>query len=152
MDRFFGTLQERTEQSLEFVAETRILTEMKYIFTWKKSTSILFSCENSDDGSVNCKYEGTQLIFVMNFSVLHFCKFASRIPQIAQILVLTFTIFRRWEGEHTPSCRNFLFFSFSLTTPGSAERLWLLVLNISVLELSVIGGGGGSLCKEITLI
>ena len=38
--------------------------------------------------------EGTQLIFVMNFSVLHFFRFARRMPQIAQILVLTFKIFR----------------------------------------------------------
>ena len=37
--------------------------------------------------------EGTKLIFVMNFSVLHFFKFASRMPQIAQILVSTFKIF-----------------------------------------------------------
>ena len=37
--------------------------------------------------------EGTKRIFVMNFSVLHFFKFASRMPQIAQILVSTFTIF-----------------------------------------------------------
>ena len=29
--------------------------------------------------------EGTKLIFIMNFSVLHFFKFASRMPQIAQI-------------------------------------------------------------------
>ena len=28
--------------------------------------------------------EGTKLIFIMNFSVLDFFKFASRIPQIAQ--------------------------------------------------------------------
>ena len=31
--------------------------------------------------------EGTKLIFVMNFSVLDFFKFVSRMPQIAQILV-----------------------------------------------------------------
>ena len=40
--------------------------------------------------------EGTKLIFVMNFGVLHFFKFASRMPQIAQILVSTFKIF--WGG------------------------------------------------------
>ena len=34
--------------------------------------------------------KGTKLIFVMNFSVLHFFKFASRMPQTAQILVSTF--------------------------------------------------------------
>ena len=38
--------------------------------------------------------EGTKLIFVMNISVLYFFKFASIMPQIAQILVSTFKIFR----------------------------------------------------------
>ena len=38
--------------------------------------------------------EGSKLIFVMNLSVLHFFKFASRMPQIAQILVSTFKIFQ----------------------------------------------------------
>ena len=33
--------------------------------------------------------EGTKVIFIMNFSMLHFFKFASRMPQIAQILVST---------------------------------------------------------------
>ena len=38
--------------------------------------------------------EGIKLIFFMNFSVLDFLKFASRMPHIAQIkLVLTFKIF-----------------------------------------------------------
>ena len=36
--------------------------------------------------------EGTKLIFIIN-SVLDFFKFASRMPQIAQILVSTFKIF-----------------------------------------------------------
>ena len=31
--------------------------------------------------------EGRKLIFIMNFSVLDFLKFASRMPKIAQILV-----------------------------------------------------------------
>ena len=45
--------------------------------------------------------EGTKLIFIMNFSVLYFFKFAPRMPQIAQILVLTFKIFRGGgRGEH----------------------------------------------------
>ena len=57
--------------------------------------------------------EGTKLIFVMNFSVLDFFKFASRMRQIAQILVSTFKIW--WgEGGHAPRPpnppRNFLFF------------------------------------------
>ena len=38
--------------------------------------------------------EGRKLIFIMNFSVLDFFKFASRMPQIAQILVSTFKIFQ----------------------------------------------------------
>ena len=42
--------------------------------------------------------EGTKRIFVMNFSVLHFFKFASRMPQIEQILVLTFKIFQEGGG------------------------------------------------------
>ena len=38
--------------------------------------------------------EGTKLIFIMNLSVPDFLKFASRMPQIAQIkLVLTCKIF-----------------------------------------------------------
>ena len=41
--------------------------------------------------------EGRKLIFIMNFSVLDFFKFASRMPQIAQILVSTFKVF---QGEH----------------------------------------------------
>ena len=40
--------------------------------------------------------EGTELIF-MNISVLDFFKFASRMPQIAQILVSTY-----FPGEHAP--------------------------------------------------
>ena len=50
--------------------------------------------------------EGTKLMFVMNFSVLHFFKFASRTPQITQILVSTFKFFRGGGGGgyalHTP--------------------------------------------------
>ena len=38
--------------------------------------------------------EGRKLIFIMNFSVLDFFKFASRMPQIAQILTSTFKIFQ----------------------------------------------------------
>ena len=44
--------------------------------------------------------EGRKLIFIMNFSVLDFFIFASRMPQIAQILVSTFNIF---PGEHAPA-------------------------------------------------
>ena len=38
--------------------------------------------------------EVRKLRFIMNFSVLDFFKFASRMPQTAQILVSTFKIFR----------------------------------------------------------
>ena len=36
--------------------------------------------------------EGTKVIFILNFSMLDFFKFASRMPRIAQILVVTFNI------------------------------------------------------------
>ena len=39
--------------------------------------------------------EGTKLTFIMNFQYARFLKFASRMPQIAQSLVLTFKIFFR---------------------------------------------------------
>ena len=55
--------------------------------------------------------EGAELIFIMNISVLDFFKFASRMPQIAQILVSTFKIFRGTMPQEPP--RNFLFFSMS---------------------------------------
>ena len=52
--------------------------------------------------------EGTKVIFITNFSVLDFFKFASRMLQIAQILVLTFIIFRGNMSPDPP--RYFLFF------------------------------------------
>ena len=61
--------------------------------------------------------EGTKLIFIMNISVLYFIKFASRMPQIAQILVSNFKIFQGSMPPDPP--RNFLFFFFS------NSRLWL---------------------------
>ena len=42
--------------------------------------------------------EGTKLILVLNFCVLDFFKFASRMPQFAQILVSTFKLFREEGG------------------------------------------------------
>ena len=53
--------------------------------------------------------EGTKLIFIMNISVLDFFKFAARMPQIAQIFVSAFKIFRGSMPPDPP--RNFLFFS-----------------------------------------
>ena len=56
--------------------------------------------------------EGTKLIFITNFSVLDFFKFASRMPQIAQILVSTSRFSEEGVGGMPPdSVRNFLFFS-----------------------------------------
>ena len=53
--------------------------------------------------------EGTKLIFIMNFSVLGFLKFVSRMLSIAHILVSTFKIFLGWGGGggglHAPEHR-----------------------------------------------
>ena len=46
--------------------------------------------------------EGTKLIFIINISVLDFFRFASRMPQIAQILVSTFKIIRGGGRGHAP--------------------------------------------------
>ena len=56
--------------------------------------------------------EGTKLTFIINISVLNFFNFASRMPQIAKILVSTFKIFQGGGGGgHAPDPpRNFLFF------------------------------------------
>ena len=62
--------------------------------------------------------EGRKMIFIMNFSVLDFFKFASRMPQIAQILVSTFTFFTR---EHAPRTLIDISSFFSLAVPGSAK-------------------------------
>ena len=59
--------------------------------------------------------EDTKLIFIMNLSVLDFFKFASKMPQIAQIFVLTFKIFQWGHAPHP--LRNSSF--FSLAIPGS---------------------------------
>ena len=53
-----------------------------------------------------------KLIFIMNFGVLDFFKFASRMPQIAQILVLTFNIFRGSMPPDLPKNFLLLFFFF----------------------------------------
>ena len=52
--------------------------------------------------------EVRKLIFIMNFSVLDFFKFASRMPQTAQIVVSTFKIFRGSMPPDPP--RYFLIF------------------------------------------
>ena len=83
-------------QSLEFVMETRILAEMKMenlgkiYFPWKKMDKHTFFAMKIKLMDLWMQIEGTKLIFVMDFSVVGFFKFASRMPQIAQILILTF--------------------------------------------------------------
>ena len=75
--------------------------------------------------------ECTKLIFVMNFSVLCFFKFASRMPQIAQILVSTFKVV--WwggGGGHAPRpitiLEIFSFFFISNSRLCPLERIsWL---------------------------
>ena len=70
--------------------------------------------------------EATKLIFVMNFSGLDFFKFASRMSQIAQILVSTFKIVRGWGMPRTPlEITSF----FPLAIPGCVK--------------AGVGGGGG---------
>ena len=65
--------------------------------------------------------EGRKLIFIMNFSVLDFFKFASRMPQITQILVSTFNIFPGEHASRNPlDISSFLFFSNS--------RLWIVIV------------------------
>ena len=63
--------------------------------------------------------EVRKLIFIMNFSVLDFFKFASRMPQTAQIFVWTFKIFR---GSMPPDPPRYFLFFFSL----AILRIWVL--------------------------
>ena len=83
----------------------------KLYFPWKKiNKHTFFFMEIKMD--LWMQMEGIKLIFVMNCSVLLFFKFASRMPQITQILVSTFKIFLGGGGgggEDAPgSPRNFL--------------------------------------------
>ena len=64
-------------------------------------------------------YTYRKLIFIMNFSVLDFFKFASRMPQTAQIFVWTFKIFR---GSMPPDPPRYFLFFFSL----AILSIWVL--------------------------
>ena len=98
----------------------------KYFLWEKKNQQAYFFSMKFKMMDLCMKIEGTKLIFIMNFSVLDFFKFVSRMPQIAQIeLVLAFKIFPEGGGgvgmpldTSPPPPRNFLFF-FSLAIPGS---------------------------------
>ena len=91
---------ELCNQSLEFIAETRILAEMKIenqgknIFLGEKNWQVYFFSMKIKMIDLWMQIEGTKLIFIMNFSVLDFFKFAFRMSQTAQILVSTFKIFQ----------------------------------------------------------
>ena len=79
-------------------------------FSWKKIDKHTFSPMKIKIIDLRTQIEVRKLIFIMNFSVLDFFKFASRMPQTAQILVSTFKIFR---GSMLPDPpRYFLFFFF----------------------------------------
>ena len=110
-------------QSLEFVAEMRILVEMnienhgKKYFPWGKIDKHTFFSMKIKVMDLWMQIEGTKLIYIMNFSMLDFCKFASRTPQIAQILVLTFKLFPR---EHAPGPTHKFPLFYSLAIPDSA--------------------------------
>ena len=68
--------------------------------------------------------EGTKVIFIMNFSVLDFFKFASRMLHIAQILVLTFKIFRGRRGAAYSWTLVEISFFFPLAIPGSGASAY----------------------------
>ena len=80
----------------------------KNSFRWKKIDKHTFSPMKIKIIDLRMQIEVRKLIFIMNFSVLDFFKFASRMPQTAQILVLTFNIFRGSMPPDPP--RYFLFF------------------------------------------
>ena len=80
----------------------------KKIFRWKKINKHTFSPMKIKIIDLRTQIEVRKLIFIMNFSVLDFFKFASRMPQTAQILVSTFKIFRGSMPPDPP--RYFLFF------------------------------------------
>ena len=66
------------------LADMKIENRGKIYFPWKKkSTSIPFFSLKIKMMDLWMQTEGTKLIFVMNFSVLDFFKFASGMPQIA---------------------------------------------------------------------
>ena len=97
----------------------------KKYFPWGKNRqAYFFFHENEDDGSVNANWRYKSDIHY-EFGVLDFFKFAPRMPQIAQILVLTFKIFR---GSMPPDLpRNFLFFflqQFQALIPACLDILW----------------------------
>ena len=99
----------------EFSRKWTLKVAQENIFRGKKNWQAYFFPMKTKMMDLWMQIEGAKLIFSVNVSVLDFFKFASRMPHIAQILVLTFKIFRTLP-------RNFLFF-FSLAIPGSVFTL-----------------------------
>ena len=94
----------------------------KNIFCWKKiDKHTIFPMKNKVI-DLWVQIEVRKLIFIMNFSVLDFFKFASRMPHTAQIFVSTFKIFRGSMPPDPPRYFLFFFFFFSL----AILRIWVL--------------------------
>ena len=102
------------------MAETRILEEMtiKKYFPWVKNRQAYFFSLKIKIMDLWMQIEGRKLILNMNFSVQDFFKFASRMPQIAQILVSTLKIFHGGMPLNPCKYSPCLFFF-------SNSRLWL---------------------------
>ena len=101
-----------SSRTREFSRNWKSKSLKKLISVGKISASILFVSRKIKMIDLWMQIEDRKLIFIMNFSVLHFFKFASRMPQIAQILVSTYKIFGG-EGMPPDPPRNFPFFSIS---------------------------------------
>ena len=69
--------------------------------------------------------EVRKLIFIMNFSVLDFFNFTSRMPQTAQILVSTFKIFRGSMPQDPPT--YFLVFFFFSNSQDLGTKIPILL-------------------------
>ena len=69
------------------------------IFSGEKNRQAYFFSMKIQMMDLWMQIEGKKLVFIMNFSMLDFFKFASRMPRIAQRLVSTF---KNFPGEHAP--------------------------------------------------
>ena len=141
-----------TYQSLEFVEETRILAEMKIknrgkiYFPWNKNRqAYFFSMKNK---MMDLQVESTKLIFAMNFSVLHFLKFTSRMLQIAQILVSTFKIF---PGEEACPQAHLKFPPFFISNSRLCLHIGIVGATLPGTWCSGVGDGTGLLLNVSSL-
>ena len=97
----------------------------KNIFRWKKIHKHTFFLMKIKMIDLWMQIEVRKLIFITNFSVLDFFKFASRMPQTAQILVSTFKIFCGSTPPDPP--RYFLFFFFFSNSQDLSTRIPILL-------------------------